>query len=175
MKPLRSNFPQERPLGRLKAIFDSHPRTEKSESSIMTRSVGSPDGTAAGAWRTIESEAEAPDVRNGRKTPGAAQSSEVPPTFNDPAPPRPGFVSEVFSPSRDPLLLTLRRNPPLLVHIRTMSEPWSDNPYAPTKTIDYPFYLQEKANFAGFLVGSILYGAPSTRPITSASFCSPQD
>ena len=35
--------------------------------------------------------------------------------------------------------------------------PWSDNPYAPQ--IDYELYFAEKANFAGFLIGAILYGA----------------
>ena len=46
------------------------------------------------------------------------------------------------------------------MHIRTMSgsqqTPWSNNPNAPK--ILYDLYFEEKANFAGFLIGSILYG-----------------
>jgi len=34
--------------------------------------------------------------------------------------------------------------------------PWSDNPYAPQ--IPYSLYFAEKANFAGILIGGILYG-----------------
>lgn len=37
--------------------------------------------------------------------------------------------------------------------------PWSDNPNAPE--ISYHVYSYEKANFAGILIGSILYGAHS--------------
>ena len=33
---------------------------------------------------------------------------------------------------------------------------WSNNPYAPQ--IPLALYIDEKANFAGFLVGAILYG-----------------
>jgi hypothetical protein len=44
--------------------------------------------------------------------------------------------------------------------------PWSDNPNAPK--IPYDLYFEEKANFAGILIGSILYGTrkapPPTRP-----------
>lgn len=35
-------------------------------------------------------------------------------------------------------------------------KPWSDNPYAPQ--IPYWLYFAEKANFAGVLIGGILYG-----------------
>ena len=52
------------------------------------------------------------------------------------------------------------------------SDPWSDNPYAP-KGIPYPLYLQEKANFAGFLIGSILYGTPRYHPANCAHFINP--
>lgn len=45
-------------------------------------------------------------------------------------------------------------------------EPWSNNPNAPK--IPYGLYLLEKLNFAGILIGSILYGtcriSPPTRP-----------
>lgn len=35
-------------------------------------------------------------------------------------------------------------------------KPWSNNPNAPKLT--YPMYLEEKAYFAGTLIGSMLYG-----------------
>ena len=38
--------------------------------------------------------------------------------------------------------------------------PWSDNPNAPN--IPYRVYLDEKANFAGYILSSILYGTPDT-------------
>ena len=38
-------------------------------------------------------------------------------------------------------------------------KPWSDNPYAPQ--IPYELYFAEKANFAGVLIGAILYGTPT--------------
>jgi hypothetical protein len=45
-------------------------------------------------------------------------------------------------------------------HFSTMSDssekPWSDNPNAPQ--IPYLLYFAEKANFAGILIGAILYG-----------------
>jgi len=39
-------------------------------------------------------------------------------------------------------------------------QPWSDNPNAPQ--IPYDLYFGEKANFAGILVGAILYGTRKT-------------
>ena len=39
-------------------------------------------------------------------------------------------------------------------------QPFSDNPNAPK--IPFDLYFQEKANFAGILIGSILYGARKT-------------
>jgi len=51
-------------------------------------------------------------------------------------------------------------------------EPWSNNPNAPN--IWYSVYLWEKINFAGYLVGSILYGMPRislpTCPTTRAHY-----
>ena len=38
-------------------------------------------------------------------------------------------------------------------------QPWSNNPNAPQ--IAYPLYIAEKANFAGFLIGTIFYGTPT--------------
>lgn len=38
----------------------------------------------------------------------------------------------------------------------SLSSSWSDSPNAPQ--ISYPLYLSEKANFAGFLIGTIFYG-----------------
>ena len=51
---------------------------------------------------------------------------------------------------------------------------WSDNPNAPK--IPYPLYAEEKADFAGMLIASILYGTPKTpsplhvRPCSHHSF-----
>ena len=38
----------------------------------------------------------------------------------------------------------------------SQQKPWSDSPNAPK--ITYKVYFEEKANFAGVLIGSILYG-----------------
>ena len=38
----------------------------------------------------------------------------------------------------------------------SQEKPWSDNPNAPQ--IPYYLYFEEKADFAGVLIGSILYG-----------------
>ena len=46
-------------------------------------------------------------------------------------------------------------------------KPWSTNPNAPD--IPYSLYFQEKANFAGILIGSILYGTSETPPLTRPS------
>ena len=40
--------------------------------------------------------------------------------------------------------------------------PWSDHPNAPK--IPYHLHLLEKANFAGYFIGSILYGMCQARP-----------
>ena len=40
----------------------------------------------------------------------------------------------------------------------SQQKPWSDNPNAPK--IPYHLYVQEKASFAGNMIGSILYGTP---------------
>ena len=40
----------------------------------------------------------------------------------------------------------------------THERPWSDSPNAPK--IPYDLYFREKANFAGYLIGAILYGTP---------------
>jgi len=75
-------------------------------------------------------------------------------------------LSVSFFLTSEPLLLrfgpALRPVPPLLVHIWVMSldsqeHPWSDDPGAPK--IPYYLYSSEKATFAGFLIGAILYGA----------------
>jgi len=42
------------------------------------------------------------------------------------------------------------------------SKPWSNNPNAPK--IPYPIYLEEKAYFAGTLIGSMLYGTRKSSP-----------
>ena len=42
----------------------------------------------------------------------------------------------------------------------SQEQPWSDNPNAPK--IPYRIYFDEKANFAGHLLTSILYGTPDT-------------
>lgn len=41
-------------------------------------------------------------------------------------------------------------------------KPWSNNPYAPQ--IPYSLYFAEKTNFAGVLIGAILYGMPICVP-----------
>ena len=50
------------------------------------------------------------------------------------------------------------------------SRPWSDNPNAPK--ISYSLYFQEKANFAGFLLASILYGKHPTIHVCPLVFTS---
>ena len=52
---------------------------------------------------------------------------------------------------------------------------WSNNLYAPK--IAYALYFREKANFAGFLIGSILYSTsktprPTRLPVRAHSVCS---
>ena len=42
-------------------------------------------------------------------------------------------------------------------------KPWSNNPNAPQ--IPYSLYLAEKSNFAGNLIGAILYGTPTHIPV----------
>ena len=51
----------------------------------------------------------------------------------------------------------------------SQQNPWSNNPNAPK--IPRALYLEEKATFAGTLIGSILYGAPKTLPPTSPPLC----
>ena len=41
--------------------------------------------------------------------------------------------------------------------MRGEDKPWSDNPNAPK--LPYHLYFDEKAGFAGYFVGLILYGA----------------
>ena len=43
-------------------------------------------------------------------------------------------------------------------------KPWSDNPNAPQ--IPYYLYFEEKADFAGVLIGSILYGMHNAPQLT---------
>ena len=88
-------------------------------------------------------------------------------TFYDlPVAPFPPTSSEVFSLSRNSSQTRPRLPPkPFLVTIWTMSDsqerqPWSNNPYAPK--IPDVLHLEEKANFAGVLIASMLYGAPKT-------------
>ena len=51
--------------------------------------------------------------------------------------------------------------------------PWSDNPNAPK--IPYALHLDEKANFAGYLVASILYGTSRTpHPHALIYLCPPR-
>ena len=54
----------------------------------------------------------------------------------------------------------------------SQQKPWSNNPNAPK--IPYVLYFQEKANLAGILIASILYGTrktpPPTRPPTHAHY-----
>ena len=42
----------------------------------------------------------------------------------------------------------------------SQKQPWSDDPNAPK--IPYRLYFDEKANIAGYLVSSVLYGTPKT-------------
>ena len=46
-------------------------------------------------------------------------------------------------------------------------KPWSDNPNAPK--VPYHLYFDEKANFSGYIVSSVLYGTPKARPPTRSS------
>jgi len=47
--------------------------------------------------------------------------------------------------------------------------PWSDNPNAPK--IPYNLYVEEKADFAGILISSMLYGthSPTRLPVGAHS------
>lgn len=81
-----------------------------------------------------------------------------------------------FFPPRDPLLSPPSDPPPrslLRVHTWIMSDlgfkPWSDNPNAPK--ISHALYILEKADFAGYLLTAILYGAPRTSAPTCPSIC----
>ena len=47
----------------------------------------------------------------------------------------------------------------------SQQKPWSNNPNAPK--IPHVLYFQEKANLAGILIASILYGTQKTPPPTS--------
>ena len=51
----------------------------------------------------------------------------------------------------------------------SQKKPWSDNPNAPK--VPHHLYLDEKANFSGDLVGSILYGTPKTSSSIYSSIC----
>jgi len=55
----------------------------------------------------------------------------------------------------------------------SQDKPWSDNPNAPQ--IPYYLYFEEKADFAGVLIGSILYGmhgaTPDHTPMEPSSLC----
>lgn len=51
----------------------------------------------------------------------------------------------------------------------SQQKPWSDNPNAPK--ISHRVYSQEKAYFAGALIGAILYGTRKTRPPTRPPTC----
>ena len=67
-------------------------------------------------------------------------------------------VQGLFSISEPPFIFLLP------VHVQTMSDPqqklWSNNLNAPKVT--YDLHLREKSNFAGLLIGSILYGMSKT-------------
>ena len=43
----------------------------------------------------------------------------------------------------------------------SQQKPWSDNPNAPK--IPYHLYVEEKAGFVGYIIGTILYGMPHSR------------
>jgi len=51
--------------------------------------------------------------------------------------------------------------------LNSQEQPWSDSPGAPK--IPYYLYLSEKATFAGFLIGAILYGAHEEPPLRCPS------
>ena len=88
------------------------------------------------------------------RCPSLPCSPEAPSSSHNPLP--------VFGPA-------LHQNPSSLIHVRAMSDsqqkPWSNNPSAPK--IPYVLYFQEKANLAGMLIGSILYGTRDTPNYTT--------
>ena len=54
----------------------------------------------------------------------------------------------------------------------SQEQPWSDKPNAPK--ITYRVYFDEKANLAGYLISSVLYGAskaPLPTRLCSCSLC----
>ena len=72
---------------------------------------------------------------------------------------------------RSTLSSTEIQRPLPTIHIQIMSDfsgqPWSDNPNAPN--ITHSVYFAEKANFAGMLISSILYGEREMLPPTCPS------
>jgi hypothetical protein len=71
----------------------------------------------------------------------------------------------VAAPALSPISVLVRKGIPV-THFSIMSgplqKPWSDKPNAPQ--VPYPVYFEEKANFAGILIGAILYGTQRFKP-----------